>query len=280
MNFNLILFNKQYSKYYPNSSLPSKDFLHWFIGFVEGDGSFTISKRGDIQFVISQSTSDVKILYYIRVNLNIGQVIVQSKANRVHRFILQDFKSIHLICLLFNGNMVLPTRNAKFVLFLSKFNESLLKKNLFSPIIPIYDTLMPTLSDYWLSGFCDAEGCFTSSFNKDNGKFTIRWTISQKWEINKLILDHILNLFILSSNKSLIGYVKPHYSPNVWELTVNGVKNCLFLLNYFEEFKLKTKKYDSYCNWKILILKYINKDHLDLIKRNEIVELIKLLNKY
>lgn len=280
MNFDFTLFYKQYLIYFPNSLLsPSKEFLYWFIGFVEGDGSFTITKRGDLHFVVSQSSNDVKILYYLKDNLGMGQVIVQSKANRVHRFILQDFKSIHLICLLFNGNMVLPTRNAKFVLFLSKFNENLLKKNLSNPIIPLYHTILPSLSDYWLSGFCDAEGCFTSSFNQKTGKFTIRWIIAQKWVVNKFILDHILNLFYLSSNKFFKGYVNAHNVVNVWELSVHGIKNCEFLLEYFDNFQLKTKKKESYNYWKILISKYKNKDHLNLIKRNEIIDLTKLLNK-
>jgi len=40
-------------------------FLQWFIGFTEGDGSFIVSK-GKIYFDITQSLSDIQVLYYIK----------------------------------------------------------------------------------------------------------------------------------------------------------------------------------------------------------------------
>jgi len=47
-------------------NLPSSAFLTWFIGFTEGDGSFVVSKRGDLSFVIVQDTRDIQILYMIQ----------------------------------------------------------------------------------------------------------------------------------------------------------------------------------------------------------------------
>ena len=37
-----------------NHSMPSENFLTWFIGLTEGDGSFIITRREDWQFVITQ----------------------------------------------------------------------------------------------------------------------------------------------------------------------------------------------------------------------------------
>jgi hypothetical protein len=42
--------------------------------------------------------------------------------------------------------MVFPTRNARFLTFLSSFNEKLLKINL-TPISPLIDCVTPTLYD-------------------------------------------------------------------------------------------------------------------------------------
>jgi hypothetical protein len=71
---------------------------------------------------------------------------VQSSKQKTHRFIVQDTKNIFLICLLFNGNMVFPTRYARFLTFLSKFNEKLLKNN--STIIsPLNNCVSPSLND-------------------------------------------------------------------------------------------------------------------------------------
>ena len=101
--------------------------MSWFIGFTEGDGSFVISKtrQNVLQFIITQSTEDVKILHYIQNNLGFGKVIKQGK--RTSRFIVQDIKNIYLLILLFNGNIVLPSRKTKFKLFLDNFNNKIYK---------------------------------------------------------------------------------------------------------------------------------------------------------
>ena len=108
-SFDFSSFETMYSKLYPHTSKPSKAFLEWFIGFTEGDGSFIVPKRGGLQFVITQSSSDVQVLNYIQTNLGFGKVIQQSKSNKTHRFIVQDISNILLLCLIFNGNMVFFT---------------------------------------------------------------------------------------------------------------------------------------------------------------------------
>jgi len=139
---------------YPNHPKPSQSFLVWLIGFTEGDGSFIVvtKARGGLQFVISPnshkgaSTSDLQVLLYILKNLGFGKVIQQSKINKTHRFIIQDMKHLMMICLLFNGNMVFFTRNAKFLIFLAAYNLIALRRNL-DIIAPIMDTILPTLND-------------------------------------------------------------------------------------------------------------------------------------
>jgi hypothetical protein len=50
-----------------------------------------------------------------------------------------------------------------------------------------------------------------------------------------------------------VGAVYPHYDAlatqnnfNIWELRINGVKNCEKLFEYFDKFTLKSKKRLSY----------------------------------
>ena len=151
--FNFSSFHLVYSKLYPNNPKPTQSFLEWLIGFAEGDGSFTVTKRGSLQFVITQSTSDVQVLHYIFNKLGFGKVIQQS--NKTHRFIVQDMKHLLLICLIFNGNMVFFTRNSRFLTFLSAYNDLALRMKL-EIINPIFDTLLPTLQDNCLLGLTDS----------------------------------------------------------------------------------------------------------------------------
>lgn len=279
VSFNFSSFYSNYVKCYPSHKLPDKEFLEWFIGFSEGEGSFIVSKTGDLSFVIVQSTLDIKVLNYIKDTLGFGKVIKQSvkqggKAH-THRFIIQDFSNLHLICLLFNGNMVFPTRSARFLIFLAAFNERLIKKNL-SLIIPITNSLLPTLQDSWLAGITDAEGCFTLSLLSNNTAFRYRYILSQKWKANKGVLEQILSLF---NTLKVKGSVVEHSVPNVWELRINGLKNCLSICEYFDNYKLKSKKRESYLLWKSLSNNLARKDHLS-DKRLELIKLAKQINNF
>lgn len=273
--FDFYLFYLKFEEYYPNAKKPSVLFLQWFIGFSEGEGSFIVAKRGDLSFVITQSTVDINSLNYIKDNLGFGSVIVQSSKQKTHRFIVQDIKNLTLISLIFNGNMVFPTRNARFITFLSVFNERLLKKNM--DIIKLkINTIVPTLRDAWLSGITDGEGCFSCSLLSNSSAFRYRYILTQKWEANKYVLEHIQ---IILKTYYAEGSVVPHSVENVWELRVNGVKNCQGLFTYFDEFNLITKKKYSYLKWKQVHSRLINKEHLNKDTRLELISLVKRINK-
>lgn len=276
--FNFNPFYKKYTELYPHKTLPNYSFLEWLIGFTEGDGFFTIAVRGDLYFVLTQSSDDVQILNYIKENLGFGTVLLQSLKQKTHRFIVQDINNLYLICLLFNGNFVLPVRTAKFVNFLAYLNEKMIKKNIGAPLLPLYTQVKPTLSDFWLSGFTDAEGCFSVTLNQNNNKFQIRFILAQKWFANKIVLDHIISLFSISISHE-VGYVNPHNADNVWELAIHGVVNCSYLFNYFDIYKLKTKKFKAYTTWKLLHSAFKNKEHLDFYKKDALLILVKSLNK-
>jgi hypothetical protein len=273
--FSFNSFFAKYKEYYPNNPLPSKEFLKWFIGFSEGEGSFIMAKRGDLSFVVTQSTIDVKSLYYIKENLGFGKVIIQSTKQKTHRFIVQDFNNLFLICLIFNGNMVLPTRNARFLTFLSLFNEKIVKNKL-DIILPLTNTVLPSLNDSWLSGITDGEASFTCSILSNSNAFRFRYILTQKWEANVVVFEHIKNLFNTIGAK---GAIVPHDGDNVWELRINGIKNCKNLFSYFDQFTLKTKKYDSYLKWKVLHERLVKGDHFNDSTRMELTSLSKEINK-
>jgi hypothetical protein len=100
--------------------MPSSNFLTWFIGFSEGEGSFIVNNRGDLAFVVTQSTTDIKVLYFIQETLGFGKVISQSV--KTSRYITQSKKEIEIIIKIFNGNIILPTKQVRFEKFILAFN--------------------------------------------------------------------------------------------------------------------------------------------------------------
>lgn len=168
--------------------------------------------------------------------------------------------------------MVLPTRSARFLTFLSSFNEKLLRKNLL-PINPITVNVIPSLNDCWVLGFVDGEGCFTISFLSNTNGFRMSFLITQKWDVNKHVLDHILSLF--DCNGSVLSRKDSDY----WDLKINGLKNCSNIFSYFDKFSLKTKKKDSYLKWKHIHSRLVLGDHLTDTTRQELIILAKQINK-
>jgi hypothetical protein len=45
-----------------SQDLPSDQFLSWFIGFSEGDGSFIINNKKNLSFIITQGNSNLQLL--------------------------------------------------------------------------------------------------------------------------------------------------------------------------------------------------------------------------
>jgi len=270
-NFNFVSFASKFVELLPNVTLPSERFLTWFIGFTEGEGSFIVNNRGDLCFVITQSTIDIYILEFIKETLGFGKVISQSKTTS--RYVTQNKKEIELLIHLFNGNLILPRRKEQFEKFIQGFKIWVTKgRILLNPVEIIHTSILPSLDNSWLTGFTDGEGCFTCSINKDKG-FSFNFNISQKWEQNVVILEHLCVLF-----KG--GIVSKHTADNVNEYRLGGLHNCKNVFPYFDNYPLITKKSASYIAWKEIRLDLLNKHHLDPVKRIETREKARLINKF
>lgn len=268
--FNFAKFYASFTNYFPNTVLPTENFLTWLIGFTEGEGSFIVNNRGDLVFVITQSNYDINVLEFIKETLGFGKVIAQS--SHTSRYVTQNKKEIELIIHLFNGNLVLPTKKERFAKFVEGFNVWVSKGRIRLNTIEFKNSfILPSLNNKWLSGFVDGEGCFTCSIGKDKG-FSFNFNISQKWEENVKVLEHFCILF-----KG--GAVSKHTADNVYEYRIGGVQNCKNVFSYFDNYTLYTKKSLSYNLWKEVHKDLLNKDHLDSVKRVNIIEKARMINK-
>lgn len=241
-----------------------KEFLTWLIGFVEGDGSFIVLSNGSIQLVITQKEKE--ILELIKEKLGFGRVIIQGE-NR-YRFIVERLELIKLIILIFNGNMVFPTRIKRFKTFLEAYNKKTgenieFKKNKQSP----------SVNNAWFSGLVDAEGSFSSTI-KESGGFTIIFSVAKKGSENITVLSKLIIMFAT-------GIIRQHYNKDVWDYRIEGVKKCKMMINseYFSKFELKTKKGISLRIWKEVHAALERKEHLNESLREELKLKAKSINK-
>ena len=293
---NFSTFHSPFSEYYKVNSIfygknkqPSPEFLSWFIGFTEGDGSFIKAKRGDLYFVISQDTRDIQVLHYIKKELNMGKVVKQGK--NTSRYIIQDILGLYLIALIFNGEIRTPDKLKSFNCFLIFLNNKInrlvnsrkLKKfgyknsdNILKILKPYDNVKELNLNDSWLIGFIDAEGCFYVGFSKNNNKFSICFDLAQKGMENKEFLNKLVLLFG-------VGKVYKHsYGENIWYYRVSGKIHTKEIISFLDKskFTFLTKKYNSYLLWKIIHEKITNLEHLDPLKREKLINLSKTVNTY
>lgn len=244
----------------------SIDFRYWFIGFVEGNGLFIVNKTRYLEFKVTQPSVDAQILFYIKKELGFGSVSIQDKNQRTHHYRVRNKDGLLRVIEIFNGNLYTKKKTNQFILWLEAFNKIYSASINFIPNISI-----PTLDNAWLSGFTDAEGCFTAEVFKRSeiyNQVQVRYILSQKGE-----LEFVSKVSALLGGK--ISYLKSYGGYN---MTVN----LLALgksISYFNTYKLKTKKRLDYINWLKVYEKVINKEHFTEIGIQEIQKIVLKINK-
>jgi hypothetical protein len=238
----------------------NNEFISWFIGFTEGDGSFIVNKNNYLEFKVTQASSDAQVLFYIKKSLNFGSVTLQDKVNQTHHYRVRNKESLEKIIMLFNGNLCLSKSLKRFNHFVLSYNK-IYGEN----IIPIQTLKVPSLTDGWLSGFTDAEGCFTASITKSSPKsrVNLRYILSQKNEMK--VLESLAPLI-----KGKCSYIKSYNGTN---LTVSTT-NLTNILSYLQTFPLKTKKLLALNTFKRILILRSNPEALEQVKL-----LVKSLNK-
>jgi hypothetical protein len=195
--------------------LESGDFIYpYLVGLIEGDGWFSISKKGNYltyEFGIELSIRDVQLIYKIKKLLGVGSVFFRERKENKNTDIQDD--------LLYNENNLNNRKPGKNMVIYRIRNKSHLK-NIIIPIFDKYPLLTNKLYDYmrfktsllsdvkyskdlikynrpilsnnsvslllntpyfsaWLIGFIEAESCFSIYKPKDSNSYVASFEIAQ-----------------------------------------------------------------------------------------------------
>lgn len=269
-SFNFDVFNKISKKDIP------QNWLIWFIGFAEGEGAIlTDVNKNRVRFVLTQKEG--KILEEIRDLFGFGTIKFfgpdpRSNKKGHYKWIVEDINNVIKLANLFNGNLASIHRINQLSSWITILNKS--KNYINSPLVIITRPVEITLQDPWLSGFTDADGCFTVSVTK-NARYTIGLVIKMRF-----LLDQ-KNEILLKTVKDLFGFGKVTERKDRvqnYRYTVTGYYNITQVRTYFNIFPLLTKKSFSFTQWcKILdIIK--SKEHFMESGIKQIQQLSKLIN--
>lgn len=224
----------------------NQNFLEWFIGFSEGDGSFIVSNN-TLFFIINQK--EEKLLHYIRTNLGFGKV---SKYNSYSRYIVANKTHVDKLIFIFNGNLVLSKTNFRFI-------DWLKARNFYSTEKIEYlnqESKLKFNDNAWLSGFIDAEACFSASKIKDKAyslgyRVRLRFILDQKGERFIFVkLKHFLESGVISDRSNSNKTPKLE---NMFRFTTTSIYSHEKLLDYLNKFPLRTFKKVSFVRFCFLL---------------------------
>ena len=284
------LFKENYMWFFKEKFKKDNDWLTWFIGFLEGDGAI-LEHKGRSSFVITQK--DDTVLHEIYETLKIGIVkhFYDNNGNRKYsRYIVSENKGIFLLYLLLNGNLVLQSRVNQLTKWnialnnASRFNFDLFYTREVPKLIEIVK--QPNLKDGWLSGFTDAEGCFSVKIENRKKAYYVRLLFILDQKDGEKVLNQISSMLnantktkLRTVNKYILKLAsKNHinYTNTMFRLSIscNDSKKIIVstILDYFNKYPLKTSKSKSFQVWtdisKIILGKQpLSSEDLKLVRK-------------
>ena len=126
-----------------------------------------------------------------------------------------------------------------------------------------FSTTVDKLDPNWVTGFVDAEGCFSIIIEIPN---SLKWKVRTSFEINLLTPPGLeKDKDILYKIKSFFGvgaiYHRPDRKKSVYRVTnVNYIKDVI--IPHFSNYPLISKKIVDFLLWSEVIQLILNKDHL------------------
>lgn len=244
-------------------------FEDWFVGFVEGDGSF-ICDRNAKRLYLRIRQKDPKILYHIKNWLGYGSVNLELDGYYTYQ--VSSKVQIKALINIFNGKLVLSKTNDRFVSewltnYNAWYNTNLVYKDKASFV---------GFENAWLCGFTDADGSLgfklcADATRKNGSRLRMYWYVDQSGAKTYKDLEQIKTTL----GMGFIEVKQPSESSfeskqTAYRLTVMNIKDCKQLQTYFATFspqttnrKVRLIRWNRVLNW---CLDRTWLKHLDTIK--------------
>jgi hypothetical protein len=236
--------------------------LIWLVGFVEGDGCFSVNKNGKYvkyEFSIEVSIRDIQLLYKIKKLLKVGSITTRTRKNgsKISRFKISSKPDLMSFILpIFSKYQMLSSKNKDFFYFKNCLDSGVVfykdlpvyKKSTEAIYSSVEDLLKVPYFDSWLVGFIEAEGCFSTYHASGEKNKTSSFSIAQTHE--KQLMEALQKKFKLNSkvNEKIDSEISNNISYSIATTSSHGVQN---VLNFFKNARVKLKGYKKaqYYKW-------------------------------
>lgn len=240
-----------------NSQRLNAEDLMWLVGFVEGDGTFSVNQNGKYfkcEFCIELSIRDIQLLYKIKKMLA-GHGSITTRKRGDFEFARYKISSkavlIQVVCPIFDQYPMLTSKHYDYIHFRNCLfvNTSLYKDLPFYkrpntlPMPDVDSILALPYFDNWLVGFIEAEGSFSTYLPSSEKYYSSAFSITQKEGLQ--IMSAIKKRLSLKSNPYL-NVTHNGYSLNT--TSTRGIQNVINFLNNTPA-KLMGYKRAQYLKW-------------------------------
>jgi hypothetical protein len=153
------------------SQRPNAEDLMWLVGYIEGEGDFSVNKNGKyvkFELGVEVAIRDIQLLYKIKSLLGIGSITFRTNRKMAIFKISSKTQLKEIILPIFDKYPMLTSKYFDYIYFRSNLLKNILyfadlsnyERPLKTPFLNINDLLMVFYFDCWLVGFIEAEGCF------------------------------------------------------------------------------------------------------------------------
>jgi hypothetical protein len=231
-------------------------FVDWFVGFVEGDGSFSCDRNAK-RLYLQVRQKDPQILYFIKDYFGFGSVVVNQDG--YYSYTVSGKAHILVLINLLNGKLVLTKTNRRFVgEWLDNYNQWFILPSNATAIAWKGQATFAGLSNAWLCGFTDADGSLgfkisADSKRKHGCRVRIYWYVDQTGldSRNDLeLMSKVLGFGFLEKKVSCASSFKPSVPGVAYRLITMSAADCKQLQGYFSLYTpLTTNKKVRFVRW-------------------------------
>ena len=252
-------------------------FYQWLVGFTDGDGSFSIAyqnKKWSLIFRLAQHKSNLRVLYFIKSQLGVGNIYKESQSNMASLVIRDRTVLNNIIFPIFDKYPLLTSKYFNYLKFKKAYSillapgkgdtsltknqkdelmfeliKSVVPRDYISPAWTVVNNVVlnsndanKVMSKSWLIGFTEAEGSFYLVL-KSKDRLVHGFEITQK-----------LDLIVLSA----IGYILGIKATNKKTYYTVGTTNSRAIENIISYFSntMKGMKSFEYRVWARSYAKY------------------------
>lgn len=243
---------------------PDIEFLEWFIGFFEAEGSFTSwqgSNSRTNRFRIDITQKDPQLMYKIRTKLGFGRVTIFSKKDRkglFARYYVEDKKNLERIIYLFDGQFVTEHKQMQFQDWLAKLNEQRRDQGKSIYEMTHSQKNRASFQTAWLAGFLEGDGGFWVSpnflYTKKTGeqsfKLRMKFYVTQEFAD---VLNQISDCLGYQRRKKLYQLTNGHTSKNYYRFETSQLQDHLKIDSYLKMYKFLGKRSITLKRWSRLL---------------------------